>query len=805
MRHDDPPGRGRSAAFPAIRAGRRPRVFSAPPGQPRFRRATDALVLAPSAIALAALTAGYPPGPFERSLDRFLDSFPVWLDPLWILFYDALALWAVALVLALAVSRRIAATAQLVASVVAGAIIAMVSARLALGHWPDSVDAVLLRTDDAGFPVLRVAASAVVILAVAPYLVRPLERTGRWILLLGIVGAVLAESAPPSASLAAFLVAVVAVTVVRLAFGTSAGHPEVDDVVASLRDLGVAVGRLDPASRQPAGVFVARGTDDEGRELLVKVYGRDAYDTQLLAKLWRSLWYQGFGLRVRLSRLDAVEHEGFVTLLARQAGVPTREVVVAGESSSGDALLVLRGAARPLGELSDTELDVALLASAWHSLGLLGKAGIAHHQIDPSTIVAIGDRIGVVDFEHGALAAAPDRLQTDRAQLLATTAALAGAEAAIRAAIDAVGADGVAELIPYLQPAAFDARLRAALDAAGIDPDDLRSAAAEAVAVEPPELIRIRRVTWWSLAQIALLAFAVSTVVGALSGIDYDELGALLQDASWGWVAVGLLAAQLPRITQSVTTLGSVPAQLPFVPVYVLQLATSYMNLALPSNLARMAVNIRFFQRQGIPPATAVTAGAIDSFAGTAVQAVLLVLLLLFSEADLDLDLDLPSGPSVTSLVVVVSLAAACLVSLVLVGRARRAIVDRVRRWWPDVREALRALRTSHKLARLVGGSLATEILFAAALGVFANALGFDISLAELLLINISVSLLASFLPVPGGIGVAEFGLTVGLVAAGMPEEAALATALLYRVATFYLPPVWGFFAMRWLQRNALL
>jgi uncharacterized protein (TIRG00374 family) len=239
--------------------------------------------------------------------------------------------------------------------------------------------------------------------------------------------------------------------------------------------------------------------------------------------------------------------------------------------------------------------------------------------------------------------------------------------------------------------------------------------------------------------------------------------------------------------------------------VYVLQLATSYMNLALPSNLARMAVNIRFFQRQGIPPATAVTAGAIDSFAGTAVQAILLVLLLLFSEADLDLDLDLPSGPSVTSLVVVVSLAAACLVSLVLVGRARRAIVDRVRRWWPDVREALRALRTSHKLARLVGGSLATEILFAAALGVFANALGFDISLAELLLINISVSLLASFLPVPGGIGVAEFGLTVGLVAAGMPEEAALATALLYRVATFYLPPVWGFFAMRWLQRNALL
>ena len=82
---------------------------------------------------------------------------------------------------------------------------------------------------------------------------------------------------------------------------------------------------------------------------------------------------------------------------------------------------------------------------------------------------------------------------------------------------------------------------------------------------------------------------------------------------------------------------------------------------------------------------------------------------------------------------------------------------------------------------------------------------GYDVGLADLLLINISVSLLASFIPIPGGIGVAELGLTVGLSAAGMPEDAALAAALLYRVSTFYLPPVWGFFAIGWLRRNALL
>ena len=40
------------------------------------------------------------------------------------------------------------------------------------------------------------------------------------------------------------------------------------------------------------------------------------------------------------------------------------------------------------------------------------------------------------------------------------------------------------------------------------------------------------------------------------------------------------------------------------------------------------------------------------------------------------------------------------------------------------------------------------------------------------------------FVPVPGNVGVAEFGLTVGLTSAGMSAEAAVAAALLYRVAT---------------------
>jgi uncharacterized membrane protein YbhN (UPF0104 family) len=132
-------------------------------------------------------------------------------------------------------------------------------------------------------------------------------------------------------------------------------------------------------------------------------------------------------------------------------------------------------------------------------------------------------------------------------------------------------------------------------------------------------------------------------------------------------------------------------------------------------------------------------------------------------------------------------------------------LVARIRKWWPEVRDSITGLRGAHKLRLLVLGNVAAELLFSAALGVFARSLGYHIPFGEILMINESVALLSSFIPVPGGIGVVEFGLSVGLTSVGMTEESALITVLLYRLSTFYLPPIWGFFAFRWLERNRYL
>jgi uncharacterized membrane protein YbhN (UPF0104 family) len=782
------------------------RLFSASSGHDRFRRATDVLALVPAVVGLALLIVAYPPSVFELSLDRFFAAVPGWLDPAWRFLYDLLGLWAIVLVVAALFARRYSVAFEAVAAFVLALAVALVSARLALGHWPAFWDSVKGDSRAPSFPAVLLAEAAAVVFTVDGHLIRPLRLVGSWIVALGALAVLVAVGATPAGTLAGVLVAVAAAATIRLAFGTSAGRPEADLVAAGLRELGVEAEGLTAAERQSAGVFALNARDASGRPLLVKVYGRDAYDTQLAAKIWRKVLYQDAGPRLRLTRGQAVEHEALVTFLAREAGVPTRRVVTAGETSTGDALIVFREPGQPLDGSSAPSFDDRLLDRSWRSLELLHGANIAHLQVDLESVAIMDDDdVGLVDLSGATVTPTRDQLNTDRAQLLATTAAAAGTDRALRAAVDSLGSDRTAELLPYLQSAALRTPLRDAIKAAGIDVEELRAQTAEAVGAELPEPVKLRRLTWWSVAQIALLVLAATAVIGFATTIDWDTLWSDLSDATWGWIVFGFVLAQVARLTQATASLGSIAADLPFGRVYMKQLATSYLNLAVPSHVARMGVDIRFFQCQGLPGATAITAGVIDSVASTVVQATLLILLLVFSGASLNLDLNTPSGDSLRLLWILLGLVVVTALVLVLVRRIRSAIVERVRTWWPQMRSGLAALRTPRKLAMLLGGNIATELLFASALGLFARSLGYPISLPDLLVINMSVSLLASFVPVPGGVGVTEFGLTLGLTSAGMPEEAALAAVLLYRISSFYLPPVWGFFALRWLQRNRYL
>jgi uncharacterized protein (TIRG00374 family) len=102
----------------------------------------------------------------------------------------------------------------------------------------------------------------------------------------------------------------------------------------------------------------------------------------------------------------------------------------------------------------------------------------------------------------------------------------------------------------------------------------------------------------------------------------------------------------------------------------------------------------------------------------------------------------------------------------------------------------------------MLGGNLAAQVTQAVILGICLAAFGGSADLAQLILVNTFVSLFAGLMPVPGGMGVAEAGYTAGLQAIGVPSAIAVSTAMMFRAVTFYIPPLWGSLAMRWLRRN---
>ena len=558
---------------------------------------------------------------------------------------------------------------------------------------------------------------------------------------------------------------------------------------------------LAPAAMQTTGVVRFTGTDRSG-PIDVKVYGRDAWDAQLLTTLWRLAWYRGSQRTARLSRVELVEHEGFMTLLAERAGVRVPQLITAGSAGRGDALVVVRPAGVPIGADHSVVSDAAI-DGLWADLARLHGAGIAHGRIDLDRIDVRDDgSVGFADLSSATVAETVDERRQDDAQALALLIVLAGEDRAVAGARRALGDDRLLQVLRYLQEAALPGGVRDALHDAHLDVDDLRDRTRTLLGAEKQPLIRLRRVSGGALLNLALLGLAAYTLIVAFGDVDLGDFWDAVKNASWWWLAFGLVTAQVARFPAAMSTTGSVETHLPLGPLTALQFAICYVNLAIPSTAARVAINVRFLQRFGVTPTTAMTAGVIDSVSGFVVQILIFVTVFFTSDLDLGLSTDTSTTSGVATVVlIVIALVVVAVVAVVAVAPLRRRVVAIVR----QAASALRVLRSPSKLVRLFGGNLVNQVLFAVAFAICAEAFDVRLPLSQFLLINTVVSLFAGLLPIPGGMGVTEAGLTFGLTTAGVDSNTAFAIALAYRFMSFYLPPIWGWFCYRWLVKRRYL
>jgi uncharacterized protein (TIRG00374 family) len=796
------------------------RLFTSAQDEPRARRATDVILLTISfvGIVFVGLVAIPEPG-FSRAVTSFLGSLPDALTGMWQVLADSPTVWALVVLVAAFARSRAKVGRDMILAIVVGIVLWLVLGRAVTGAWPEMRALLGDVRPPPVFPSARLGIPTALLITASPHLVRPARRLGYAIIALGSIAHVALGASSTVGVVAALLSAAGAAAIVHLIVGSSVGRPSLDDVRFALADLKVDITELGAADRQDVGLFsvAARGAD--GSELIVKLYGRDAHDAALVSTVWRTIWLRQGGSPVGFGRLRQVEHEALMTLLAAQAGIATDAIVTAGATATNDAVLVLRrsgtllvepgrfraGADAPNTVFTDAEARPRL-RELWQLLARLHDNGIAHGELDADHLIVDDDgRLGLVHFRGATVAPTAAQLRNDDAQLFITSIGLVGRELALEGLVEHRSVEEAEKLLPYLQATALTADQRRMLKVLDVDLDALRAEVAEASGVEAPPLIQMRRFTFGSVMRVAMPALAVVVLLSAIAGFDLEAFLDSLQDAAWWLVALGFIVAQLPRIAQAVSTLGAAPVPLPLGPVYALQLAISYVNLAVPTAASRIAVNVRFFQRQGVPPATAVATGALDGVSGFIVQALLLGSLLLFTGLSLDVDMSGPASAAVRIAWMLVAVFAVAVLVILVVPRLRRYVVGAVRTTIREAFTVLRGLRSPRRLAMLFGGNLISELLFALALGVIVQAFGYSLGLHELLFINLAVSLLAGLVPIPGGVGVTEGGLIFGLTSFGVPQEVAFAAVMLYRLSTFYTPPIWGFFSLRWLERNRYL
>jgi uncharacterized protein (TIRG00374 family) len=795
------------------------RPWSSAADDTRLRRPTDILLLIGTtllSIALGVTLRAQAPATPTTPGTTAISDIVTWLADT---VYGLVALWALVLLLLplFARGRR-----RLLLDYVLGAVITLVAALLvsrpSAGGWTDTLHSIITADPQPVDVVGPLAIATSIVVIASPHVTRPLRWTGRLLVLLGAIAAVALDVTHTLGGLTLIIVGVLGAALTHLLLGTPSGHPTADAVLVSLPDVGVDVEELDLAIRQPLGSSRFVGTTPEGRELVVTVYGRDAWDDQLVGSVWTALTIRGESIDLFGGRRRRVEHEALVTLLAERGGAPVLPVVTAGLADNGDAVIVTERAAQTLSELPHGHLTADDLSELWAALASLHATDIAHRGIDRFTVVRRHDGAWAFgDLDDARIAPDPSAFMIDRVRLLVATAISAGHDAAIAAAVSALGADGIAEMLPYLQSAVLDRAARKAVSDREWELDDLRASAVEAAGVEAPPLLNVRRVTAKSIGLVLLVGLMAYVIIGMLSGVDFSQIRQELQDADKIWLLVALCMSPFVQAAFAFSTIGASMARLRYIPVLMLQYAIQFIALTLPSTAARLALSVRFFQRFGVPPGTAISMGMIDSFSGFVVQVVLLLAITLSNLPGLTSPLrgtesssSSSSSSSSPSLIAVLALliVAGAVVTL-LVPKLRRRALGRI----PAIRQTLReqldtaksgleVLRHPAKVTTMLLGNLTAQVIQASILGVCLYAFGGTAHLSQLILINTGVSLFAGLMPVPGGMGVAEAGYTAGLQAIGIDSAVAMSTAIAFRLVTFYLPPIWGGYGMRWLRRR---
>jgi len=583
----------------------------------------------------------------------------------------------------------------------------------------------------------------------------------------------------------------------RYIAGTPTARPSGLQIAHTMDRSGFPLLRLQALASLSRGRRYA-GTTRSGEIVVITVLDRDLEGAGLVSSLWTSLRLRDENTAGAFNMRRALDHTALMAYAAQSAGAPVPRLLVASEIGPDSCLIAWEHVAgtrfSDLAEISDDDL-----AQAWRAMRTLHEHEISHRSLVAEHLLRAADgRVWLIGGERGAVAAGDVAMRIDAAELLCTLAMLAGPERALAAGRTTLGLTGVVRALPALQPVALSTRTRRALRKHKGLMVALRDGLVEMKPSAATESIQFERIKPRTLVMIVVGTIAGYLLVTQLAKVNLVEL---VTTAKWGWVAAAVGFSLITFFGAAWSLNGFVPERLKLHRTLAAQLAGNFATLVSPPTIGSIAINVRYLQRSGLHPALAAASVGVSQVLAFVFHIVLLFAFGIAAGTTAEHTFNPPRWVVIAVVVVVILMLASLAVPYV-----RKQISARVLPLLKEVGPRLATVaQRPAKLAEGIGGILLLNLAFVGVLYASIEAFGGSMAIAVVAVVYLAGATLGQAAPTPGGLGAVEAALVAGLTAGGLDAGIAVSAVLLYRLITFWIPTIPGYWAFTWLSRIGAL
>jgi uncharacterized protein (TIRG00374 family) len=585
---------------------------------------------------------------------------------------------------------------------------------------------------------------------------------------------------------------------IRYSLGTPTIRPSLEQIQTALDDGGLRVDEIDQLIAVGEGrKFIAYLHD--GRELSVLVRDRDLDGAGVFFSWFRSLFfYSGKEFRA-FSIRKKVEQAALMSFALESAGIGTPKLLLVRELPFNSILTAYeRVPGFGLGDYvaENKEIKDETLKLILQTIKTMHENDIVHRSLSaPNILLADSREIYLLNPHSGNIAATHLEKRVDLAELMITLAVLTSPKRVIALAKKVFGNKQIANSLPALQTVAMSRKTRRVLRNNKKTLSDLRK---ELGRVEPDmhyEDIQFGRINYRNLILAAVSIVAIYVLIPQFSQVDFAQI---FNQANLNWMMLALAAKIITYFVSAANFLAFVKKKISFWRTTLAQVSASFATLVAPPTLGTVAINVRFLQQAGVKASQAgATVGVVQ-----VVTFIVHMSLLIIMGVVAGTQSQLSFRPNENLLVVLV-LAILLIVILLSISKIRNWLIAQIKPFLQQVAPAFNVV-IQEPLRLLLGmtSALLLNLFYIFAFYASIKAFGGDISFATAAFVYLAGATIGQLAPIPGGIGAVEATLIAALTATGLPSGVALSGVLLYRVVTFWLPVIPGWFAFAYLQKE---